>query len=67
MSDEQPKTWRDVASIACFAGTIIFGVGGVVLLVFDAVSIGGFALMAATGLVLCLMGLYFASRSADLR
>jgi hypothetical protein len=66
MSNEQP-TWRDVAGIVCFAGTIIFSVGGVVLFVFDAVSIGGFAWMAATSLVLCLAGLYLASRSADLR
>ena len=69
MSDEQPNktTWRDVAGIVCFAGTIIFGVGGVVLFVFDAISIGGFAGMAATSLVLCLVGAYFAATSADLR
>jgi len=69
MSDEQRNntTWRDVAGIVCFAGTIIFGIGGVVLCVCDAVSIGGFAWMAATSLVLCLVGAYFAARSADLR
>ena len=69
MSDEQPNktAWRDVAGIVCFAGTIILGVGGVVLFVFDAVSIGGFAWMAVTSFVLCLVGAYFAARSADLR
>jgi hypothetical protein len=67
MVDKRSKTWRDVAGIVCFAGSIIFGVGGLVLFVFDAVSIGGFARMAATSLVLCLVGAYFAARSADLR
>ena len=69
MPDDQPNNtaWRDVAGIVCFAGAIIFGVGGVVLFVFNAVSIGGFAWMAVTSLVLCLVGAYFAARSADLR
>ncbi len=69
MSDDQPNksAWRDVAGIVCFAGTIILGVGGGLLFLFDVVSIGGFAWMAAMSLVLCLVGAYFAARSADLR
>ena len=40
MSDEQPNktAWRDVASIVCFAGTIVFGVGGTLIVRSEAGS-----------------------------
>ena len=65
MADEDPSSWRVLASVICFGAAILIGAGGFVLLVFDVVPLGGFAWIAAIGSVFYLVGLYFVAKAAS--